>query len=178
MGRIDSVLDAVDSLAKYKSLEAKVGMLQADVSFMHSRSMQGIPPTGRLYPSSSRWNQHYTECHHSFCTFFSCTKKALNKLGDWLFNNNKLLNEHNKSRWSISKTLLWLRCGSVGWSIVPYTKRLGIWFPLRAHMGGNQLSFSLPLSLYIYISFSSSFSKINIHTSKNKQETPQHLHSS
>ena len=31
--------------------------------------------------------------------------------------------------------------GSVGWSIVPYTKRLWVQSPVRAHMGDNPLMF-------------------------------------
>lgn len=49
----DSVLNAIDNLAKYteskfKILEAKVDMMQTNVSFMHSRSMQETFPTGKL----------------------------------------------------------------------------------------------------------------------------------
>lgn len=36
---------------KLQLLEAKVDKLQANVSVMHSRSMQGTPPIGIFYPS-------------------------------------------------------------------------------------------------------------------------------
>ena len=42
--------------------------------------------------------------------------------------------------------------GSTGWSVIPYTKRSQVRFPVGAHIGGNQskflsLSFSAPLPL-------------------------------
>ena len=40
-----------------------------------------------------------------------------------------------------------LASGSVGWSIIPYTKKLQVWFQVRAHKGGDKF-----LSLTLFVS--------------------------
>ena len=54
-------------------------------------------------------------------------------------------------------------CGSVGWSVVPYTKRLEVRFPLRARLGGKQLMFLSHISECLSLSLPppSYLSKIN-----------------
>ena len=71
------------------------------------------------------------------------------------------------------------QCGSVGWSIVPYTKSLRVWFPVRAHprlwvlspVGGHArgsrsmflcLSLCLSPSLCLSLSLSSSLRSMKV----------------
>ena len=78
----------------------------------------------------------------------------------------QILLELNVDKQTKKKTRVWLG-GSVAWSIVPYSKRLWVSFPIRARMGGNLSMFlshihvSLSLSLFLSLSFSTPLSQIN-----------------
>ena len=56
--------------------------------------------------------------------------------------------------------------GSIGWSIILYTKRLGVQFLVKAHMGGNWLMFLSHIDVSLSLSLPSPPSKINKHIKK------------
>ena len=61
-----------------------------------------------------------------------------------------LVTEHVREKETESKRTIQPRLGgSVGWSIIPYTKRLQVRAPVRVHRGGNQLIFLSHIDVYL-----------------------------